>query len=83
MKYTMVNGGVRQRKIRIPGPLHVRARRGDGAVYIGTPRLTRDEFNEVVKVQVIDHYTQAAKAFRQRFGAGARLRRTLLQAARS
>ena len=81
VKYKIVNGGVRQRKIHIPGPLRVRADRGDGAVYLGTLRLTRDAFNEVVKVQVIDHYAQAAKAFRQRFGAGVRLRRALLQSA--
>lgn len=81
VRYKIVNGGVRQRKIHIPGPLHVRARRADGAVYVGTLRLTRDEFNEVVKVQVIDQYTQAAKDFRQRFGPGVQLRRSLLQAA--
>lgn len=81
VKYKVVNGGVRQRKIRIPGPLRVQAGRGDGAVYVGTLRLTRDEFNEVVKVQVIDHYARAAKAFRRRFGAGVRLRRALLQSA--
>ncbi len=81
VKYTVLNGGIRQRKIRIPGPLHVQTRGGDSAVYVGTLRLTRDEFNEVVKVQVIDHYAQAAKAFRRRFGADARLRRALLQSA--
>lgn len=81
VRYRIVNGNVRMRKIRIPGPLQVRARPGDEAVYVGTLRLTRDEFNEVVKVQVVDNYKLAAKAFRQRYGSGVTLRRALLQTA--
>lgn len=69
----------RQRRIVVPGPLRLQARDSDQAIYIGTLRLTRDEFNEVIAVDVIDEYPQAAQTFGQRFGGGAELRRSLLQ----
>ena len=79
VKYKVANGGVRQRRIHIPGPILVQTRKRDGAIYVGTLRLTRDEFNEVVEVEVIDHFTRANKAYRQRYGRGLPLQRALLQ----
>lgn len=80
VQYRQVAGGIRKRIIVIPGPLRIEARDSDQAVYVGTLRLTRDEFNEVIAVDIIDNYPEAARAFTQRFGTDIDLRRALLQA---
>lgn len=70
---------IHDQKIIVPGPLRIEAGPNDRAVYIGTIRFTRDEFNEVVNVEVIDQYAQAARTFQQRFGDGVDLRRALIE----
>ena len=71
--------GFVERRIVLPTPMRVEMRDTDRAIYIGTLRLTRDAFNEVVSVEIIDEYGQAAREFSQRFGPGHELRRALLQ----
>ena len=67
-------------RIEIPGGLHYDIRPGDKAIYVGTLRLRRDEFNEVVKAFVVDDYERAAAEFRKRFGSGAQLRKAIPRA---
>ena len=47
------------------------------ALYVGTWRAQRDEFNEVPSVQVLDHYAAALVEMRKRFGSDAVLRKAL------
>lgn len=54
-------------------------RPGDRALYIGTWRVQRDEFNEVTGVQVLDHYAAALAEMRKRFGSDGGLRKALPQ----
>jgi len=69
---------VDEARIEIPGGLRYDMRPGDKAIYVGTLRLRRDEFNSVIKADVIDEYAAAAAEFKRRFGAGAGLRKALL-----
>lgn len=68
-----------ERRILLPSPIRVEMRSDDRAIYVGTLRLTRDDFNEVIAVEVVDEYRQASRDFAQRFGGGIELRRALLQ----
>ena len=68
-----------ERRILLPSPLRLDMRAADRAIYVGTLRLTRDEFNEVIAVEVVDEYRQAARELAGRFGPGVELRRALLQ----
>ena len=52
-------------------------RPGDRALYVGTWRVQRDEFNEVSAVQVLDQYAVAQAEMRRRFGSELGLRRAL------
>ncbi len=71
--------GFIERRILLPSPMHVDMRRRDRAIYVGTLRLARDDFNEVTSVEVLDDYRKASGEFEQRFGDGVELRRALLQ----
>jgi hypothetical protein len=51
----------------------------DKAVYVGTLRLHRDEFNEVTKAEILDHYSSASTEFTKKFGTGAKLRKAILK----
>jgi hypothetical protein len=64
-------------RIEIPGGVRYDIRHGDRAIYVGTLRLTRDEFNEVTKAVFVDEYPAAAAAFKQRFGQGTELRKAI------
>lgn len=64
-------------ELLIPAPLEFDIRPGDRAIYIGTWRLHRDEFNEVTKAQLLDQYSVAATEFRKRFGREIPLRKAL------
>lgn len=46
----------------------------DKAVYVGTLRLHRDEFNEVTKADILDHYSTTSAEFKKKFGNSAALR---------
>jgi len=47
------------------------------AVYVGTLRLHRDEFNEVTKAEILDHYAGASAEFKKKFGNRAVLRKAM------
>jgi hypothetical protein len=47
------------------------------AVYVGTLRLHRDEFNEVTKAEILDHYAGASAEFKKKFGNRTVLRKAM------
>lgn len=51
----------------------------DKAVYVGTLRLHRDEFNEVTRSEILDHYSRASTEFTKKFGNGITLRKAILK----
>ena len=61
----------------LPLRLEFDIRPGDRALYVGTWRARRDEFNEVSSVQVVDQYGAALVEMRKRFGSDAALRKAL------
>ena len=68
---------VDEARIEIPGGLRYDIRPGDEAIYVGTLRLRRDEFNEVIKADIVDEYESAAGEFKKRFGDGTPLRKAI------
>jgi hypothetical protein len=68
---------VDQEELLIPAPVEFDMKAGYRAIYIGTLRLHRDEFHEVTKAEILDHYPEALAEFRARFGADAPLRKAL------
>jgi hypothetical protein len=54
-------------------------RPSDKAVYVGTLRLQRDEFNEVTRAEILDQYSRASGEFTRKFGVGTPLRKALLK----
>jgi hypothetical protein len=64
-------------ELLIPGPIELDMRPSDQAMYVGTLRLHRDEFNEVTRAELIDEYPRALAEFRKKFGAGAALRKAI------
>jgi hypothetical protein len=69
-------------ELLIPGPIEFDIKPADRAIYVGTLRLHRDEFNEVTRAEIIDEYAQALAEFRKKFGAGAALRRAIARPVR-
>ena len=69
-------------EIVIPAPIELDIKPTDKAIYVGTWRYHRDEFNEVNKAEIIDQYTTALAEFRKKFGADATLRKSLAKSAR-
>jgi hypothetical protein len=61
----------------LPLRLELDIRPDDRAIYIGTWRARRDEFNEVLSVQMVDQYAAALAEMRKRFGSDAALRKAL------
>lgn len=64
-------------EILLPAPIEFNIRPGDKAIYVGTWRFQRDEFNQVVKAEIIDQYPAALAELRKQFGAHAELRKAL------
>lgn len=58
---------MRQEFLWFPGGLVVRPTKDAQVVYIGTLRYVRDDFNQIVNVEVIDERTEAATFLQQRF----------------
>ncbi len=46
----------------------------DRAVYVGTVRYHRDDYNTITKTEVINDYARVNKAFVAKYGAGLKLR---------
>jgi hypothetical protein len=64
-------------ELMIPAPVQFDIKPGDRAIYVGTWRLHRDEFNEVNKAQIIDQYASASAEFQKKFGTRLTLRKAL------
>ena len=62
----------------LPVGFRIDIKRGDRAVYIGTLRYTRDDFNSITQVELIDDYRKAAGEFRKKFGKKYSLRKSLI-----
>ena len=70
-------------ELLFPGPIEFDIRPADKAIYVGTLRLHRDEFHEVKKAEVLDHFNAAYADFTRKFGAGPPLRKALLKPLRA
>lgn len=70
-------------ELLFPGPIEFDIRPADKAIYVGTLRLHRDEFHEVTKAEVLDHFSAAYADFTRKFGAGVPLRKALLKPVRA
>jgi hypothetical protein len=70
-------------ELLFPGPIEFDIRPADKAIYVGTLRLHRDEFHEVQKAEVLDHYNAAYADLTRKFGAGLPLRKALLKPVRA
>ena len=66
-------------RVWFPGGYYYDPPAGAKAVYIGTLRYSRGDFYTVKKVQVLDEYARANKAFVKRFGTDIRLHKALLR----
>jgi hypothetical protein len=67
------------RRVVIPGTLRLDIRPDDEAIYVGTIRVKRDDFNEVIEATLVDDYQHAAADFKKRFGTQTRLRKAIFQ----
>ena len=70
-------------ELLFPGPIELDIRPADRAIYVGTLRLHRDEFHEVTKAEVLDHFNAASADYTRKFGAGVPLRKALLKPVRA
>jgi hypothetical protein len=70
-------------ELLFPGPIEFDIRPTDKAIYVGTLRLHRDEFHEVTRAEVVDHFNAAYADFTRKFGAGLPLRKALLKPLRT
>lgn len=61
----------------LPAPVQLDLRSGDRAVYVGTWRIWRDDFNNVLRAQVFDHHAAAQAEAQRRFGNAFTLRKAL------
>ena len=77
MEMRMRSGHLDQTDLVFPAPLRLDIRPGDTALYVGTLRLHRDEFHEVVKAEIRDDYASAIVDYRRKFGAAAAPRKAL------
>ena len=66
-------------RIWFPGGYYYDTPKGANAIYIGTLRYTRDDFNAIKKVELIDEYNSASKQIKKKFGPNAQLTKVLLK----
>jgi hypothetical protein len=66
-------------ELLLPGPIEFDIRPTDTAIYVGTLRVHRDEFHEVTRAEVLDHFSAAHADFTKKFGPGRPLRKALLK----
>lgn len=62
-------------RLILPGGLKYDIQASDKAVYIGTLRYHRDDYNAIIKVDLLNDFDKANKTFTERFGNGVKLRR--------
>lgn len=66
--------GVSMERLILPGGLKYAIGPADKAVYIGTLRYHRDDYNAITKVDLLNEFGKANKAFIDRYGNGLKLR---------
>jgi hypothetical protein len=84
---TFLNGGVtflnvkEQEKLWFPGGYYFDVPSGAGAVYIGTLRYHRNDFNVITKMEVVDERQDVAVALKGTGGASPQVQASLLKKA--
>lgn len=63
--------------VLLPMGLKLDIKKKDKAIYIGHFKYTRDDFNSVIKVELLDNYSKALKDFKRKFGRNKKLRKSL------
>ena len=63
--------------VLLPMGLKLDIKKKDKAIYIGHFRYTRDDFNSIIKVELLDNYSKAQKDFKRKFGRSKKLRKSL------
>lgn len=71
--------GTFDRGILLPTHFKLDIRSSDSAIYIGHLKYTRDDFNSVTKVRLVDNYKTALGQFRKKYGSSHKLRKSLVQ----
>lgn len=66
-------------KIHLPMSFKLDIKPTDKAVYIGKIKYTRDDFNSITKVELVDEYKKANKQFKKKFGNKLKLRKVLVK----
>lgn len=66
-------------KIYLPMSFKIDIKPTDKAVYIGKIKYTRDDFNSITQVQLVDEYKKANKEFKKKFGNKLKLRKVLVK----
>lgn len=61
-------------RLILPGGLKYDIRDSDKAIYIGTIRYYRDDYNAITKIDFLNDFEKANQAFIDRFGDGVKLR---------
>lgn len=60
--------------IKLPGGIKYTLNNNDRAVYVGTLRYHRDDYNTITKVEVVNDFKRANEHFRKQFGNKYKLR---------
>jgi hypothetical protein len=68
------NVTIDHRQLNLPGGIKYTLKPDDRAVYIGTIRYYRDDYNAITKVDLINDHKRVNKEFVSRFGSGLKLR---------
>lgn len=68
-----------QSRIRLPGNMVVKIKPNDKAVYVGTIKITRDDYNSITNFEVINNYKSSKKEFVKHFGKKIKLRQSLVK----
>lgn len=70
---------INQDRIWLPGGMYFDAPKDAQVIYLGTLRYTRNDFNDIKNVEIIDEYKNTLAEFKQRFGSSATMKRSLLK----
>ena len=70
-------GGILDSGILLPMGLKLDIKRKDQAIYIGHFKYTRDDFNSIIKIELLNNYSKALKDFKKKYGRTKKLRKSL------
>src|SRR5512139_3723505 len=63
-----------QEDVKLPGGIRYTLNPNDRAVYVGTVRYHRDDYNTITKMEVVDDYARVNREFVAKYGTGLKLR---------